>query len=208
MWSSRVIGGVVLILLGIGWLLQAAGIVHFDSNIVAPLALIGIGIALVAGAPRGLHVPLFVAGIVLAAVLAGDTTASHVREVTHVHVGSTNIRRPSLPSQIRPYDLGAGTLTVDLTSLPIDGKRTYNIRAHVGTGRLNVIVPSGTSVTVDAHTGVGSLDIFGQRSGGAGTSDSLSIQYANRAEFVLRLRVGAGSIHVTHAPSTAPEVVR
>jgi hypothetical protein len=205
MWSSRIIGGAVLIVLGIGWLLQAAGIVHFDSNIVAPLALIGIGIALVAGAPRGLHVPLFIVGIILAAVLAGDTTAHHMR-VTHVHVARTNIRRPTSPSEIRPYDLGVGTLTVDLTSLPIDGRRTYNIRAHVGTGRLNVIVPSGTSVTVDAHTGVGSLDIFGQRSGGAGASDSLSIQYADRAEFVLRLRVGAGSIHVTHAPSTAGAV--
>ena len=194
MGSSRIIAGAVLVVLGIGWLLQAAGVVHFDSNIVAPLALIGIGIVLVAGAPNGLFVPFLVAGIILAAVLASDS--GHHERVTPT-VRTSSAQRPASAADIHPYNLGVGNLVIDLTLLPRNGG-TYHVSAHVGTGRIDVIVPAGTSVSVDAHSGVGSLDIFGERFTGAGTNDNTSVTYDNRTGFDLKLRVGVGSIRVVH----------
>ena len=198
----RYIVGAFLVLLGIGWLLQTAGLVHFDSNIIAPIALIGIGVALVVGSRSGLHVPLFVAGIVLTAVLAGDSGHMHIAQ-PRVAPRNFNARGggpyeiPRTALQLRPYDLGAGNLWIDLRQLPLNGE-TYNVRAHVGTGRLYVLVPPGTSDTINAHVGVGTIDIFGKRSNGAGVDANTAISYAERTKFVLRLRVGAGTIGVIH----------
>ncbi len=198
MWSSRLIAGAVLVTLGIGWLLQTAGVVHFDSNVIAPLALIGIGVVLVVGAPHGLHVPFLVAGIILTAVLAGDSGIHHHPRVIKEHASSA--QRPHSAAEIHPYRLGVGNLVVDLTSLPLNGE-TYHVSARVGTGSLDVVVPTGQSVRVSAHSGVGNLNIFGQHSAGAGTNDTVNVNYPNRTRFVLTLRVGAGSIRVVHRAS-------
>jgi len=196
MWSARIVAGAVLVVLGIGWLLQTAGIVHFDSNIIAPIALIGIGVALVAGSPRGMHVPLLIAGIVLTAVLAGDT-GMHNRTMHAQPVSGSSAQRPLTAADIHPYSVGAGNLVVDLTALPHNGE-TYRISGRVGTGRLEVIVPSGMAVSVDARSAVGNLDIFGQHSSGISTNDLVNISYPGRTRFVLHLRAGAGSIQVVH----------
>jgi len=196
MWSARIVAGAVLVVLGVGWLLQTAGIVHFDSNIIAPIALIGIGVALVAGSPRGMHVPLLIAGIVLTAVLAGDSGTHHVTVHAERSSGSST-QRPLTASDIHPYRIGAGNLVIDLTALPRNGE-TYRISARVGTGHLEVIVPSGTSVNVSARSTVGNLDIFGQHSSGISTNDVVNISYSGRTKFILSLRASAGSIQVVH----------
>jgi hypothetical protein len=195
MHPSRIVLGIFLILLGIGWLLQTAGIVHFDADIIAPIALIGIGIALVVGSPRGLHVPLLVGGIILAVILAGDSHRFASPTVRDARAGRT--LTPLSASDLHPYRIGAGNLTIDLTALPLNGE-SYAVSARAGTGRIHLIVPSGTAVTVRARSSVGSLDIFGQRTNGIGTNDTVNISYPGRTRFVLDLRVGAGSILVTH----------
>jgi len=202
MSSSRIVAGAFLIVLGIGWLLQTAGIVHFQSDIIAPISLIGIGVALVIGAPRGLHVPLFVGGIILAAVLAGDSGRIHLRSVPNFDAGSGGpLETPrSAEDLLHPYHLGAGNLTIDLTYLPLNGE-TYPVSASVGTGRLSVLVPSGTSVSVNANTGVGSSNVFGRHTAGASTQSHVSFDYPGRTNFVITLRVGAGTIDVKHRES-------
>lgn len=201
MLSSRVIAGALLIVFGIGWLLQTAGIVNFDSDIIAPVALIAIGVALVVGSPRGLHVPLLVVGIILAVAMSSNDAQSR-RGNPPGGLRAVATQTPHSAAELRPYRIGAGTLTIDLTYLPLNGE-TYHVQASAGTGRIEIIVPGATSVTVNARTGLGSANVFGHHSAGASTRTVTTFAYAGRTRFVIDVRVGAGTIRVAHGVAQA-----
>jgi hypothetical protein len=100
-------------------------------------------------------------------------------------------------AELGPYRIGAGDLTVDLLELPLNGT-TYRVSAHAGTGRLFVLVPSGTDDVVDARTGVGSSDVFGRHASGANTHIAVFNSYPGRTKFIIDASVGAGVIKVSH----------
>jgi hypothetical protein len=203
MIPTRILAGAVLILLGIAWLLQTSGLVQFDAYYFAPIALILIGAALAIGSPRGLHVPLFVAGIVLSVILAGNNAAERATSRNNDDVRAEQVEAPTSAADLHPYRLGAGSLTLDLTKLPRDPDETYRVEARVGAGRLLVYVPSGVDVRVEARSGAGNVNIFGRSSGGLGSNTTTRIEYPNRTRFRLELRSGVGSIIVRHrAPSS------
>jgi phage shock protein PspC (stress-responsive transcriptional regulator) len=62
----------------------------------------------------------------------------------------------------KPYELGVGSLQIDLTELTVpDGVITVPVTATVGLGEIKVIVPDDARVLVEADTQLGELRIDG-----------------------------------------------
>lgn len=66
----------------------------------------------------------------------------------------------------RAYRLGAGEATRDLSRLP--AADVGPVSAHVGVGRLLVLVPPDADVTVRGRAGFGNVRLFGDDRAGAG----------------------------------------
>jgi Cell wall-active antibiotics response 4TMS YvqF len=89
----------------------------------------------------------------------------------------------------REYALGVGNLTLDLSRLAT-GDRA-EVDAHVGIGKLRVIVPAGASVAVDARVKAGSISALGR------TDDGRNARVRTvGGKLDLKARVGAGRIEV------------
>ena len=105
--------GLVLVLFGVGWLLEALG-VDVPWDIVFPAVLIGIGIMLVSSARSGAgQVGLIVAGIVLTILLVLGTA---IDIPLGGGVGDRTVR-PSAERIEPEYERGIGKLTLDLTEV-------------------------------------------------------------------------------------------
>ena len=196
---GRIVAGAVLIVVGITWLLEAAGFINVSLDALAPLALIVIGVGLVIGSRRGSYPLLIVLGVVLTVFLA----ASSEDELSAF--GGEHYEQPTDSSQLHPYRLGAGTLTVDLTALDLDSE-TYDVDVRVGTGRIRVFVPEGVPVRVVASAGAGSLRVLGETS--AGFSPDVDRETPDfdddEPRIDLRLRIGVGTITVTEREGIQP----
>jgi hypothetical protein len=151
-----------LIAIGVGTLgvVDAAGTDVPDAAYPA-LALAMTGLMLVLGAFWGRAGGLILVGL-LAAVATLGATASDDWEGTRLAYS------PTTPAEVRDsYDLGTGELTLDLSDVTdvedLDGRR---ISIDGGVGSIEVVVPRGADVSVDASAGVGNVDVLGQESGG------------------------------------------
>jgi phage shock protein C len=133
---------------------------------------------------------LFVACVVAAVVLA--FTWFHLSLSDGV---GTRTYTPANASQVhRTYNLGAGHLTIDLSELT-GLAQPVTVTAHLGLGKLQVVVPRGVPVTVDGHANAGDVSIFNQRVGGR----DVDLQTGSGHVLTIDARVGAGRIDVEHA---------
>lgn len=193
-WAGRLVLGVVLLLLGVGWLLEALG-VDVPWDVVFPAVLIGIGVTLVSSARSGAgQVGLVVAGVILTILLVVGTA---IDIPLGGGVGDRTVR-PSAQRIDPEYERGIGKLTLDLTDVDFGAIAVpLDIRARVGIGQLVVIVPLEAPVQVHVRAGIGSVRIDGREEGGIGAE--LSAAAPARAP-VLRLEatVGIGEVRVDH----------
>jgi hypothetical protein len=166
---------------------------------LAPLALIGIGIGLVAGARHGSYPILIAIGVVLTILLALGSPDDRplIGRRFDADIGN-HVERPLRAADLKPYRIDTGRLTIDLTRLRLSD-RTYVITARVGAGQLIVIVPEGVPIRVRARSSVGNIRVPGEGSSGFGADQSFEAPGYDvaRPRFDLNLRVGVGSIHVT-----------
>ncbi len=151
-----------LIAIGVGTLgvIDAAGTDVPDAAYPA-LAMAITGVMLVLGAFWGRAGGLIVVGLVAAVATLGATASGDWE-------GANLTYSPTTPGEVRDgYDLGTGELTLDLSGVTdveaLDGRR---ISVDGGVGVLEVVVPPGMDVTVDASAGVGNVDVLGQESAG------------------------------------------
>jgi len=132
-------------------------------------------------------------------------------------VGDTQWR-PTSASQVAPrYRLAIGNMTVDLSHVDFPSGTT-TVTASVGIGNLVVDVPAHTTVSVDAHSGLGVVQVFGQGDGGispgrtvespaapptapsgATTSTTLSATASNQPYIVLNAQTGVGHVQIVRA---------
>jgi predicted membrane protein len=113
-------------------------------------------------------------------------------------VGNSTFAPSTASDVLSHYRLGAGNLDVNLSSVkfPTAGQ---TVDLTVGLGQLSVEVPGNATVTVDAHAGMGQVDVLGlsgrdvqttklphRSSGGNGTP-----------HLTLEAHVGMGDIQVT-----------
>ena len=182
-----VVGG-LLVLAGAVWLLSNLGLIDVSFGFVGSVLLIVLGVALVFLARTGPHRGLVAVGILLTILLAVFTGVGSPSRTFH----------PTSASALRPsYELGFGSLTIDLEDVNLPAGDT-SLRAHVGTGRVAVIVPADVGVEVRAEAGTGQMSILGNHRGGTGIEDTVrSSNYATADKrLLLDVSAGTGSVEV------------
>jgi phage shock protein PspC (stress-responsive transcriptional regulator) len=192
------IGIVVLVLIGSAVLLAASVWASAAGGGVAVgILVIAIGTLLAAaafwGGARWLIVPALAiaAGLGVVAAADVDLDGGHGKRVY----------APSSLAEVRSgYDLGAGSLEVDLRGVDFaDGERRIDL--EVGLGEAVLVVPRDVCVVTNADVGAGYLRVLGWDTGGLNVAWGEGTVQA--AKLVVDAHVGLGALQVVHDPRDA-----
>lgn len=186
-WALALIGAGVL------WLLHLAGI-EVDGGLLLPIAIIVIGLVLLAGGRHVARSGLIGLGIVL-------TVLALLLSVAPMQVSlSAGDRTHTVtdPADLDPsYRLGAGTLTLDLRDLELPAGTT-ELAASVSMGELVIRVPADATVTGTGQVIAGEIASFDRTTGGIAPRRTLDdAGDAGGPVLDLQLRTGLGRIEVT-----------
>jgi hypothetical protein len=93
------------------------------------------------------------------------------------------------------YEIAAGTLYLDLTSLAVEpGAARREFAVSVGAGEIRIDVPTGVPVRVDAEVGIGMVRLFGDERVGIGVDSSAAT--GSPAVLIIHAEAGVGAIVV------------
>ncbi len=194
--SSRAQGagwGIALILGGIIWLLALAG-VDLRWEVLLPMALLAIGVIVLVVPRRGVTDGLVGVGIVVAVIALAMPFVPGGASITAGEREHRVLRAVDLDDT---YALGAGSLTLDLRDLELEGATTP-IRARLGLGELIVLVSDDITVSGHARVGIGEVTVFGTSQGGIGPSQAIVDAERSDGHIIeLDASVGIGRIEVT-----------
>jgi hypothetical protein len=190
---DRIVVGVLIGAVGIGWFLDEAGVsVPWHMLPAAALVLIGVAllVSLLVGHGRGALVGLGTAAAILA-VAVGVGVDRYAGPAGDRLVAPT---AAEWPVETR---VSAGNVTVDLTrhALPEVG----HVQVDVGAGELRLILPAdATRIGVDAWTTAGTVTVDDVKVG-----DGIDVRWTQSASRVpapirVDLHVGLGNIEVSH----------
>jgi phage shock protein PspC (stress-responsive transcriptional regulator) len=180
-------------LIGVGALalFDAAGVIQPLPQHYLAAALVIVGAGLVIGAVWGRSRGLIALGLILAFAMGvasiGDaaTSVRHSRNVVYAPISVSGIADH--------YELGAGTMTIDLSDVP---PSDFSFSAHLGAGELDLVLPGGIGATIETRVGVGQFDVLGTTSEGLGIGRTIHISGTTGNAYI-NLDVGAGKIVVT-----------
>jgi hypothetical protein len=192
--TATVLVGALLVLVGIGWLLDAAG-VEVPWRALLPAALIAVGLACVAGAFRGRQHALMIVGVVLTVVLSLAVAANWDLDVPLAGGVGDRTEQPRTAADLAGYELGIGNLLVDLRQLQVPAGTT-TVEARVGIGELVVELPDGVTVEVVASSGLGEVQVLGRQEGGFASRIDASSEAGGDRRLALDARVGLGQVRV------------
>jgi len=192
-WSTgTVVIGVLLVLAGVAWLLEATDAVEVPWETLLPVALIVVGVALLASARRERPRGLIAAGVILTVVSAatGDVGVGGVGDRTY--------RPTTLAALERVPDLGVGQLELDLRTLDpsVAAQAEEEIDVSVGVGQLVVLLPADLPVQIQATSGIGEVDFPDGSEGGFGAEAEFGDFEQGGDRLVLELSVGIGQVTV------------
>lgn len=183
---GRLTLGAILLIVGVGWLLQVLEVVEVRWQALLAAALIAIGLALmVVGRQGGL--------ITLGAILTVLLAFASMLDVPFEGGVGERAHRPTAAADLEErYRLGIGTLTVDLTDVEIaDGTA---IEASVGMGELVVVVPGEARVRASGRAGVGEVLLLGRSQGGLGVEHAVT--EGSGPDLEIEASVGMGKVEV------------
>ena len=185
----------LLVLCGAAWILDASGAWDIDLGVLAAVALAIVGAALVASTWYGRARGLIALGIPLV-LLVGAFGLVDVP--LQGGIGDPTHRPRSVGAIDHEYQLAIGNLSVDLRDVDFAGARRH-VRVQVGIGQLNVTVPTGVRVVLDAHAGAGGVTAFGRSAHECCPTDVHRVSSGTSGGGVLYLdaEVGAGHVDVT-----------
>lgn len=194
--TPQIVGGGVLVLIGILWLLERMGAIDISVTAVLALATVIIGVSLMLLARDGAHVGLIVLGTILA--VAAGITAVAPFEGFQGGIGDRTVAVSSVDAIQPDYNVAMGKLTLDLREMG-DIQPATLLTASVGMGELVVRVPEGTNVEVDARVGAGQIEIFDRVVDGVGLDETYRSAGFDILEdhLVLQLEVFTGRVEVT-----------
>lgn len=192
--AATVLVGALLVLVGIGWLLDAGG-VEVPWRALLPAALIAVGLACVAGAFQGRQHAMMVVGVALTAVLSVAVAADWDLDVPLAGGVGDRTERPATPAELTEYELGAGDFLLDLQQLQVPPGTTA-VQARVGVGELVVELPDGVSARVVASSGLGEVQVLGEQEGGFANRVDTTVEAGGDRRLELDLRVGMGQVRV------------
>jgi hypothetical protein len=167
--APQIIGGSVLLLIGLLWLLERTGVLDVSVTAVLGLGTLVVGISLMVLAREGPHVGLIVFGTILA--LITTLTAAAPFEGFQGGVGDRTIELTSVDDIQPDYNLAMGKMVIDLSRID-DLEPETALTASVGMGELIVIVPADTAVRVEARAGAGQVVIFDKTTDGVGVDET------------------------------------
>lgn len=190
---GTIVTGIVLVILGTVWLLDAADLVSVRLTMVVPIALAVVGLALIVGSFRGQHpglvtlgVFLTIATLLISFVPAGFRGGIGDREITVTQESQLEER----------YDLALGKLTLDLSGLEMTESAT--IAMSVGAGEIQVRMPPDIPFRVEASVGAGEVLVLDEASEGLLPTHNYTSPGFDTAPVTLTLNVnvGAGKVEV------------
>ncbi len=185
----------LLVAAGVTSFLQAIEVIELNLTVAFAIATCAVGAVLVLSAWVGRARGLIFLGMLLVAATAVSST---IDVPLRGGIGEERYR-PMHVAEVRDkYELAIGHMSLDLRDIgPLAGE-TVDVNASVGIGRLEVKVPSSARIEVDAHTGAGSLLLFGRHYDGWHRDAERVVDGDARTGGVLhlKLRVGAGEIDV------------
>ncbi|MEX0743073.1 MAG: LiaF domain-containing protein [Actinomycetota bacterium] len=194
--SGRLVAGLLLVLFGVGWLLEVLDVIDFPWDVLLPIALVLVGVALVVASRSGTRPGgLIAVGVVLTGVMV---IGSAIDFPLGGGVGEREERPATIAALRDEYRLGIGQLTVDLTNLSTaELDADARTRVRVGIGQLVVIVPEGLAVLVEARATVGNVRVFEDEEGGFGVEREAGPGLDARGPVLeLVLSVGLGEVEV------------
>jgi phage shock protein PspC (stress-responsive transcriptional regulator)/predicted membrane protein len=129
-------------------------------------------------------------------VLDAETMIGEVRvtaaDGSTVNIGTIN-EVVTTPQQLRrEYVLESGDIRLDLSNLVLDHPERVTITS--GLGRIEVIVPSRATTTVNAHSDLGRITAYGTRQGGFDTT--VSLDATDQVLLTLDINIDGGEIVV------------
>jgi hypothetical protein len=167
-----------------------------SGHTVLSVALIVVGAGMVVSAWRGRLRLLPLVAVVLVCLIVAT-------ELVNVPIGAGMASRTIVidtPEElVEPHELYAGNLDIILTDAVLPATEDTTIRAHVGAGSLQVIVPSSVGVSVDAHVRAGAIDVPGDRADASGIDvDAPFVRPGppGSPQLVLDLSTGVGVVKV------------
>lgn len=169
----------------------------YDVDVAAALAagvvIVGAAIAFGALTQRRVGGLVFLGLLLLAAFAAAAITPVSVG----AGVGEKTERPTTVTALDSSYEHGIGDLELDLSDITLPAGTT-SVDASVGIGKLVVTVPQDVAVVIDAHAGVGSIDLMGARDDGVDADRQLTLPGATPDAPVLDLEadIGVGDIEV------------
>lgn len=190
---ARMVLSGLLVAVGLVWLLDSAGLLEVSWGALLPVALVVIGLALIAGARTGSHSGLVAVGVILTVVL---TVGSALNIPVAGGVGERTEHPTSLGQVPASYELAFGSLRIDLSDLPLEAGDT-EITARVGMGELRVTVPGRVRLQVNGEVTGGQIVVFGEERNGVSVEEAFVVgSPVDGSTLVLNLRIGFGSIVV------------
>ncbi len=195
---GRLVLGLVLLLIGVGWLLDAADLVEVPWAGFLPAVLIVIGLGVLIAARQRVHGGLVSLGFILTFVLLVATSVDEVFDVDMFGGGiGEQTERPAVATELQSgYTLSMGQLVVDLREVDFP-PGTTEVQASVGIGQLQVFLPADVILVIDANVAAGEIAALGEKSEGVSAEMQRTFE-ATGAESTVELRatVGLGQIEV------------
>lgn len=189
--------GIVLVGAGTLWLLAALG-VDMPVTVVAPALLLAIGLGLLVAGVRGEDNVVVGLAVFVGVWLAIAAMVSVVLDVPLTGaVGERELMPTSATELVDDSRLFAGRQLLDLRDVELT-EGTTDVELSVVLGEVEVVVPEGMAVRVDAATAGGSIDVFDD------PVDGLALRHQDEtpgwtdasSRLDLHLRVGLGEITV------------
>ena len=194
------IGIVLLVLLGSAVLLAASvWSAAAGGGVAVAVLVIAIGALLAVAAFRGGARWLIVPALAIAGGLGVVSAADIDLDGGYGKRVYTPSSLAGLPSG---YDLGAGSLEVDLRGIDFDGGRR-DLDIEVGFGEAVLIVPSDVCVVADADVGAGYLRVLDWDDGGFNVGWDEAEAAGSDTRLALNAHVGMGALQVVHDPRDA-----
>ena len=203
-YLGRVTVGLAVLALGVLGLMDSVtpGF-HPQFRHYVALFVVVIGVGLIVGAWFGRPGGLIVLGLLLVPFLVLSPLVDLIDRRSSFEFDFTmserSIHRPgSVDGILDEYDLGVGSLLIDLRNVDFDG-RTVATEVDLGIGEVTVYLPDGVSATVYGDVGVGELLVGAQRYNGLGVS---GVYHLDGSEGMLELEadVGIGQVEVISRP--------
>lgn len=208
---GRATVGLVLVTVGLLWSLRLAGVLAITGGqlLAAALLIVGLGLLVgsIAGRARGL---IWLGAVLLPLVLIAQVpTPGWIETFPSITTesgaaGEVRLVPTDLEDLRGSYELGAGSIRLDLTELPFDGE-DVEVELSVGVGEIEVLVPDDLDLDATASIGIGEIQLLDRSSGGIGVGDVEVRSEASgvaRGSVTLELSAGIGEIDVQRVEAT------